>query len=77
MVRKRTTGRKYSEDRGFGASEVGDYDVWVVVFVDLEEGGEILIVEGVALLFKTTINYYRGMGVHCLNTVSFDVGAGG
>ena len=66
-----------AEDGGFCATEGGDYDVGIIVFVDLKEGGEILIVEGVALLFKTAINYYRGMGVHCLNTVSFDVGAGG
>jgi len=65
-----------TEDGGFCAAEGGYYDVGVVVFVDLQEGGEILIVEGVALLFKTTISYCKGMGVHCLNTISFDVGAG-
>jgi hypothetical protein len=65
-----------AEDRGFCAAEGGDYDVGVIVFVDLQEGGEILIVERVTLLFKTTINSWRRMGVHCLNTIGFDVGAG-
>jgi len=49
---KRDKGN-YSEDGGFGTSKVGDYNIWIIVFVDLKESGKVLIVEGVALLFKT------------------------
>ena len=45
-----------TKDGRFGACEVGDYDVWVVVFVNLEESGQVLIVKGVTLLFEDCLD---------------------
>lgn len=47
-----------AEDGGFCAAEGGDYDVWVIVFVDLQESCEVLIVKRETLLFQTAIRYH-------------------
>jgi hypothetical protein len=56
IVRGIDRGGSNPKDGGFCATKVGNDYIRIVVFIDLKESSEILIVEGVALLFKTSIN---------------------
>jgi hypothetical protein len=53
---------EYAKYGGFCSTEVGYYNIWIVVLVDLKQSSEILIVKRVTLLLETIVSkqHYRG-----------------